>query len=384
MPWLISDFAQQRSMPTFMQFAPKDEGANVVLLSRQGVPLVAGRAGDTQSVRTFCDQAAEVLWQIDPTNPVGWPDRLYYVNATRPAEFAHGHGDPVLVGNPLRAEALRRYGVKHVAARLAVAPDGKVTPVLLSGPDDVPPNLVAPLNSALSQAVVYPAIDQGKPVAGSLDYVLEMPPADPTREANEAWLASSSYPVLPLADWLVLRPIQVSEQDFLSDVESVDANGTVVLKAMEVNSSKVSHAAQISAFNSNWFDAAGADSVRPKEGDRQKIDEHTTLTWEKVSSKDGYVDMQTGIPKDYTVGYAWTEFTVPAATEALLGLGSDDGVKVWLNGQLIHDKWIRRISRVDDDALKLHLKKGPNRILIKIQNVTGDWSFRYRLRVPPR
>jgi len=296
----------------------------------------------------------------------------------RPAEFAHGHGDPVLVGNPLRAEALRRYGVKHVAARLAVAPDGKVTPVLLSGPDDVPPNLVAPLNSALSQAVVYPAIDQGKPVAGSLDYVLEMPPADPTREANEAWLASSSYPVLPLADWLVLRPIQVSEQDFLSDVE------TVVLKAMEVNSSKVSHAAQISAFNSNWFDAAGADSVRPKEGDRQKIDEHTTLTWEKVSSKDGYVDMQTGIPKDYTVGYAWTEFTVPAATEALLGLGSDDGVKVWLNGQLIHDKWIRRISRVDDDALKLHLKKGPNRILIKIQNVTGDWSFRYRLRVPPR
>ena len=61
-------------------------------------------------------------------------------------------------------------------------------------------------------------------------------------------------------------------------------------------------------------------------------------------------------------------------------MGSDDGIKIWLNGELVNDKWIRRISRIDDDIVPLRLKKGKNQLLIKIQNATGDWSFIYRLR----
>jgi hypothetical protein len=190
--------------------------------------------------------------------------------------------------------------------------------------------------------------------------------------------------VLPLEEWLVLRPIQVQEKDFDSQVVGETTNGSLVLNAMEVNNSKVSRVAQMSAFNRDWFATDGADSVRPKEGDKQKLDDGTVLTWQKVRSKDGFVDMQTGIPKDYTVGYAWTEFTVPNATDAWLGLGSDDGVKIWLNGELVHDRWIRRPSRIDEDVVALHLKKGSNRMLIKIQNVTLDWSFIYRLRLFPR
>ena len=221
------------------------------------------------------------------------------------------------------------------------------------------------------------------PVAGTLDYHLEVPPADPVLEAERTWLSSTRYPQVPINEWLVLRPILVSEKDFSSSVVGEAENGTLILSAIEVNNTKISRAAQMSAFNSDWFTAAGADSVRPKEGDKQKVDGGVVLTWEKVRSKDGFVDMQTGIPKDYTVGYAWTEFEVPAATEAWLGLGSDDGVKIWLNGELVHDKWIRRQSRVDDDIVPLHLRKGANRILIKIQNATIDWSFIYRLRLRP-
>ena len=83
------------------------------------------------------------------------------------------------------------------------------------------------------------------------------------------------------------------------------------------------------------------------------------------------------------VGNAWSEFVAQRDTEAWLGLGSDDGVKIWLNGELVHDKWIRRPSHVDDDVVPLRLKKGANRMLIKIQNATIDWSFVYRLRLKP-
>ncbi len=385
MTGLVTDFAQQRSMPILTGFIPSEDGVytNMVLASRDGVPLVAARALDVTAMREFSDKVCELLWQINPANPTGWADRLYYANATRPAEYAKTQAQPLLVGNPLRAEGLHQYGVKRIAARLAVAADGKVTPVLLSGPDDVPADLAAPLTAALRQAVVSPAIDHGVAVAGNLEYTLEVPPANAEQEADAAWLASARYPTLPIHDWLVLRPIKVSEEDFAGAFGHENAAGVVEFKAMEINTGKVSRSAQMSAFNSDWFGPAGADSVRPRAGDRQQVDETTALVWEKISSPDGFVDLQTHIEKDYCVGYAWTEFEVPSPTEAWLGLGSDDGVKIWLNGKLVHDKWVGRSSRIDEDVVALPLKAGKNRLLIKIQNVSGGWNFVYRVRTKP-
>ncbi|MES1167665.1 MAG: hypothetical protein ABUL61_00710, partial [Oleiharenicola lentus] len=203
-------------------------------------------------------------------------------------------------------------------------------------------------------------------------------------DADRVGLGSSQYPVVPITDWLVLRPIKVPEQEFEAVAGQETGAGKVQFKALEVNSGRISRAAQMNAFNSDWFTGAGADSVQPKAGARQKVDDTTELAWEKITSKDGFVDMQSGLGRDYTVGYAWTEFNVPAATDAWLGFGSDDGIKIWLNGEMIYDKWERRISRVDDDVVALHLKPGANRLLIKIQNATGDWSFVYRVRTKPR
>lgn len=384
MPWLVTDLRKQGTLSMIRRYVSAvEQETNVLLVTRHGVPLIGGHASTIEEVQNFVDQASELLWQIDPVNSAGWPDRLHYLNATRPVEFAQSHSAPVLVGDPLRPEVLRKYGIKRVAARLAVAPDGKVTPTLLSGPTDLPVELAVPVTTALEKVVVAPAVDQGRPVSGSLDYLLEVPPMDAAREAEHFWFGTTAYPALPINEWFVLRPIKVSEKDFESSVVGEKADGTVVLNAFEVNSGKISRAAQMSAFNSDWFAAAGADSVRPKEGDRQIIGDENVVTWQKVRSKNGFVDLQTSVPLDYTVGYAWAEFDSPRETEAWLGLGSDDGVKIWLNGEQVYDKWIRRPSRLDDDVVPLHLKKGANRILIKIQNATLDWSFIYRLRLKP-
>ncbi len=383
MPWLVAELGQQPSMGALRTYIPNVEGANLVLVTREGVPLVAAKGGDSVEVQKFVDQTSELLWQLDPANAAGWADRLHYLNAIRPVEFAQSQTGPLLIGNPLRADALERYGIRRIAARLDVSAQGQVAATILSGPSDVPAELIAPITAALTRAVVAPAIERGKTVAGQLDYLLVALPADPVRDAERLWLASTSYPTLTIPEWLVLRPIQVSEQDFESAIIGENPDGTVILNALEVNTGRISRRAQMSAFNTDWFSEAGAGSVHPREGDRQKINEETTLTWERIRSEDGFVNMQTGIGKDYVVGYAWSEFDSPRETEALLGLGSDDGVKIWLNGDLVHDKWIRRPSRVDDDVVPLKLKKGSNRILIKIQNATIDWSFLYRLRLKP-
>jgi hypothetical protein len=36
-------------------------------------------------------------------------------------------------------------------------------------------------------------------------------------------------------------------------------------------------------------------------------------------------------------GYAWAQIDMPEETEALLGFGTDDAARAWLNGELILD-----------------------------------------------
>ena len=383
MPWLIADLHAEASMRQLELFAPA-EGTNMVLLSREGVPLLSARATDLDAMRQFIDQLVDIAWQINPDNARNWKDRAAYLGAVRPVEYAQSHADVLLIGSPLRVDVLRKYGVTRVSARLEVTADGKIVPTLRSTAEELPPALVAPLTEALRQAVALPAIEHGVAVAGGLDYQLDIPPANPPLDNDILWLGSTSYPVLPIDQWLLLRPIKIPEADFESSVESETASGTLVFKALKVSDAKVSRSAQMNAFNSDWFTAAGAASVQPKDGDTQSVD-GTRLTWQRVKADRGFVNLQTGATDlEYTVGYAWTEFDVPADGIAWLGLGSDDGVKVWLNGELIHDKWVARQSRIDDDIIPLSLKQGRNRILLKIQNVKAGWSFLYRIRTAPK
>jgi hypothetical protein len=123
--------------------------------------------------------------------------------------------------------------------------------------------------------------------------------------------------------------------------------------------------------------------VHPVVGEKQEVDGEK-LVWKKLAAEDSRVDFMQGDAKgshDYCVGYAWTEFEMPQATDGWLGIGSDDGLKIWHNGDLVDDKWVDRTSRLDDEVVPLHLKQGKNTLLIKIQNVRGLWCFTVRLRV---
>ncbi|MCI0698987.1 ThuA domain-containing protein [candidate division KSB1 bacterium] len=61
-------------------------------------------------------------------------------------------------------------------------------------------------------------------------------------------------------------------------------------------------------------------------------------------------------------------------------LGSDDGVKVWLNGELVHANNASRGVTPGDDIIEITLRQGWNPLLLKIIQGTGGWGACVRLR----
>ncbi len=385
MPWLVTDFAQQGRLGALRRFEQTGV-ARCAILTRHGDPLLLEEPTDMNIVRRCVDELVALAWLTDPYNTSAWADREHYGRAVRPLQFARTSTGPELIGNPLRPDGLRVRGVGRVEAQVDVDAAGKVTAVTLQPGSRVPEALAGPIADAVRRSAVFlPAINHGQAVAGTYAYVLEVPPASVGLDADAAWLDRSMRGEIPLRDWLLLTSLPVDEKDF-SDIESVGPDGTVRMKAVAVGTAQVSGAAQASAFNTNFFDRDGPASVAAKIGQKQVIDGRT-LTWRAVKSIDGYVDMKTGHkdgPDEYCVGYAWTEIEVSAPLTAWLGIGSDDGLKVWLNGELVNDRWLHRISHLDDDVVPLKLKAGANRILLKVQNKTRNWSFTARLRYRER
>ncbi len=383
-PWLVVDQSRQMETPTLSRLAPKD-GALMVALTRDGDVLLSVRPKRLADAREFVDSLADLLWTAHPANRRAWADLVHYGRTVRPLEFASGTDGPRLIGNPLKADGLRQRGVTRIEARLEIGADGKVTAATLLPGAFIPEKMAVPLTDALRLHTVFlPAIDHGTPVAGTYDYVFDVPPANVQADADAAWLDGTIVGEVPLPDWKILKTIPVNQKEF-DDVESVGLDGKVLMRSLEVSQAKVSRASQISAFNSDWFGEAGAASVQPVDGQTEVVD-GLTHTWHAIESDNGYVDLQAGeIPnRTYCVGYAWTEIKVSADTNAWLGIGSDDGLKIWLNGSLVNDRWVRRSSRLDDDIVSLRLKKGKNQLLIKIQNAFGGWSFVTRLRFRDR
>jgi len=81
-------------------------------------------------------------------------------------------------------------------------------------------------------------------------------------------------------------------------------------------------------------------------------------------------------------GYGLTYVESPRKMKVQLGIGSDDTVKVWLNGKVVHvNKTFRGLS-VDQDKITVTLKAGINEIFIKVGQGSGEWGFAVTLKDP--
>lgn len=92
------------------------------------------------------------------------------------------------------------------------------------------------------------------------------------------------------------------------------------------------------------------------------------------------IDLGAIIGGDNRVAYLKTGITSEMDQDALLEVGSDDGIKIWLNGQQVLAVNAARPVAEGQDKAKLKLKQGPNTLLCKVNQGGGGWGMVARLR----
>jgi HEAT repeat protein len=91
------------------------------------------------------------------------------------------------------------------------------------------------------------------------------------------------------------------------------------------------------------------------------------------------IDIIKAIGGDNRAAYFKTAVFSPADKDIQLEMGSDDGIKVWINGKVAHSKNAMRGLRIGEDKAKAKLGKGWNSLLVKITQGGGDWGFCLRI-----
>jgi len=106
------------------------------------------------------------------------------------------------------------------------------------------------------------------------------------------------------------------------------------------------------------------------------------IGWREISKPDVIYlnDMMT--PNEHVVAYAITHVVSPDERKAELLLGSDDSVKVWLNGTEVWKNKTSRAAVPDNDRVVVTLNKGMNTLLLKIVQGEVRWGFVARFRDP--
>lgn len=113
----------------------------------------------------------------------------------------------------------------------------------------------------------------------------------------------------------------------------------------------------------------------------------TATTWTVVAAgtnpeKPEMVDLGKALKGTSRVAYLRTRVWAEQATTAVLELGSDDGVRVWLNGEVVHSNPATGPYAPKEDTVQLNLREGWNDFLLKVTQGSGDWSASARLASP--
>ena len=129
------------------------------------------------------------------------------------------------------------------------------------------------------------------------------------------------------------------------------------------------------------FKARGASAFSEAFEPEREIDfskSYDGLKWQKKTDwSDGRVIDLGKESKSAT--YMLRMITVPNDTILPASLGSDDGIKVWINGTEIFRNDVSRGCEPDQEKVDLVLKRGENRFLMKVNNGDGAYAFCFRL-----
>lgn len=108
------------------------------------------------------------------------------------------------------------------------------------------------------------------------------------------------------------------------------------------------------------------------------------VDWRNLSVSDDpkspwAMDLLKAMGGEQEVAYARASIHSAAEKTAWLLVNSDDGVKVWLNGTVVHANNVSRSLNGAPDKVKITLQPGWNELLLKVTQNNAGWGFCVRL-----
>jgi hypothetical protein len=112
-----------------------------------------------------------------------------------------------------------------------------------------------------------------------------------------------------------------------------------------------------------------------------------SVRWQATQGDaEGVVDLDGPLGRvEWAAAYGYTQIDSPREQAVLIALGSDDSLKVWLNGRGVHvypagRTCLRKMNAAYftsplQDFVTFQLRKGVNRLLVRVNNFTMGWGF---------
>ncbi|MBN1384484.1 MAG: endo-1,4-beta-xylanase [Elusimicrobia bacterium] len=210
-------------------------------------------------------------------------------------------------------------------------------------------------------ALIFDKEYKPKPAYFALKKVLSKPSVTPDYFDNfEKFYSNSSF----VNEWNIIGPFELGYAD------DTEENGGDVSKFKN---------AVIKSRDSKLPPEIKIDLKAEYEGkNNQKI------SWQKIEADDnGFVDIDKFYNgKDYAVACAVTYIYSPKKASYEMPVGSDDSIIVSINDKEVLRNHTLRAAQPDQDIFTAELKKGWNKVLLKIVELQGGWGFYFRIIDP--
>lgn len=134
--------------------------------------------------------------------------------------------------------------------------------------------------------------------------------------------------------------------------------------------------------NKSGFDAAYTpESYQDPESPHQG--KTGSVQWKDAGTSvepSGFLNFKSALgDMNWVCAYAFTTVASPKDQKVKILTGSDDTIAVWINGDKALSKNVYRAAKADEDETTVDLKKGVNKILVKVCQGEGDWGFYFRM-----
>jgi hypothetical protein len=125
----------------------------------------------------------------------------------------------------------------------------------------------------------------------------------------------------------------------------------------------------VQSNSSRTGDSLGATIGRSLPAEIQVLLESSVsgVDWQSIESADGIVNLR-NLSKSaaFQTTFAVADLVSPTETDAALMANADDGIRVWVNGELATTKSEHEELKFHYRFVRVHLKQGTNRIVAKL------------------